>query len=130
MAEMKRRASDRTYMGPLPSRIRYARRVGAFTQAELAKRVGTGPSAVAQWEVPSGTSPTVEHLVKIAISCGVAFEWLATGRGSMSIAGVETPAVDLTSFAGDEVEERLLIAFRRIPGRKRESFVRWLEEFF
>ena len=130
MTQMKRRASDRGFSGPLPSRIRHARRMAGFTQAALAKGVGTGSSAVAQWELPAGTSPTVEHLVKIAVSCGVAFEWLATGRGPISLAQSETPAVDLSSFAADHVEDRLLIAFRRIPARKREMFVRWLEEFF
>ena len=30
----------------------------------------------------------------------------------------------------DDVEDRMLAAFRRLPRRKREPLVRWMEEFF
>lgn len=125
-----RRASDRAFSGPLSSRIRHARRLSGFTQASLGRAVGVGPSAVAQWEVPNGTSPTIEHLVEIAKLSGVAFEWLATGRGPVGPGTHEAPAVDASSFATDQIEDRLLAAFRRVPGRKREMLVRWMEEFF
>lgn len=130
MTTLKRRAADQTFSGPLSSRIRHARRVARLTQARLAREIDVGPSAVAQWELPHGTSPTVEHLIEIARCSGVAFEWLATGRGYVSVIERETPAIDVSSFASDEVEDRLLCAFRRVPARKREIFVRWLEEFF
>ena len=100
-----------------------------LSQADLARHVGVGPSAVAQWEVPAGTSPTVEHLAHIAKASGVSFEWLATGRGAIRVGTEETPAVESSVFARDLSEERLLIAFRRVAMRKRESLVRWLEEF-
>lgn len=125
-----RRASDRVFSGPLPSRIRHARRLVRITQAELAKAVHVGPSAVGQWELPKGTSPTVEHLIEIAVRTGVAFEWLSTGRGPVALAGHDAPAIDAVSFATDQIEDRLLIAFRRVQRRKREVFVRWVEEFF
>jgi transcriptional regulator with XRE-family HTH domain len=130
MIQTNRRASDKRYSGPLADRVRHARRIANLSQAALAKNVGVGPSAVAQWEIPNGTSPTVHHLIQIAACSGVAFEWLSTGRGPISVKGQETPAVDLVEFAADMVEERLLIAFRRIPAKKREGLVRWLEEFF
>lgn len=126
----KRRASDRGFRGPLSTRIRHARRLAALTQATLAKAVGVGPSAVAQWELPIGTAPTIEHLIEIAVLSGVAFEWLATGRGPVTLGAQEIPAVDPTSFATDQIEDRLLNAFRRVPRRRRETFVRWMEEFF
>jgi transcriptional regulator with XRE-family HTH domain len=99
------------------------------TQAALAKTVGVGSSAVAQWELPSGTSPTLGHLIEIAKLSGVAFEWLATGRGPVAMTTQETSAVDVSSFATDQIEDRLLVAFRRVAARKREVFVRWLEDF-
>ena len=114
---------------PLSRRVRHARKLSHVTQAELARQVGVAPSAVAQWELPGGTSPTVDHLIQIALSCGIAFEWLATGRGDVTI-GAETPAIDAASFAVDQFEDRLLVVARRIPRRKRDSFLRWLEEFF
>lgn len=114
----------------LSDRIRRARRAANLSQAELARRIGIGPSAVAQWELPGGTSPKVEHMIHIATSCSVLFEWLATGRGLKSSASIEIPAVDQSTFAMDDVEERLLAVVQRIPARKKEPFVRWLEELF
>lgn len=120
----------RSFTGPRPNRIRHARRLARLTQAKLAESIGVGASAVAQWELPSGTSPTVEHLDRIASVCRVSFEWLATGRGN-AVRGVEeTLAVDTSEMAADEFEDRLLIAFRRVARRKREAFVRWMEDFF
>jgi len=130
MKELRRRAADKSFRGPLSSRIRHARRVAQLTQAALARTLGVAPSAVAQWELPSGTSPTAEHLRETALACSVAFEWLATGRGPVANAGHEALAVEMSSFATDATEDRLLTAFRRIPVRKREVFVRWVEEFF
>jgi len=130
VATHKRRASDRAFSGPLPSRIRHARRIAQLTQAAFAKALGVGASAVAQWELPKGTSPTIRHLIDMAALSGVAFEWLATGRGPAGLGSHETPAVDAISFTADHNEDRLLAAYRRIPARKREAFVRWMEEFF
>lgn len=130
MVKQKRRASDHAFSGPMSSRIRHARRMVRLSQSALAKTLGIGPSAVAQWELPRGTSPTLQHLTHIAKISGVAFEWLATGRGPVSPGAYEAPAVDATSFATDESEDRLLVAFRRVPPRKREALVRWMEEFF
>jgi transcriptional regulator with XRE-family HTH domain len=127
---MSNRSDARAFTGPRPNRIRHARRLAGLTQARLAEAIGVGASAVAQWELPNGTSPTSEHMERIATVCGVSFEWLATGRG-LAVSGVEeTPAVAASEFAADEFEDRLLIAFRRISRKKREAFVRWMEEFF
>lgn len=129
MATLNRRATDKRFSGPLPDRIRHARRLANFSQSSLAERVGVVPSAVAQWELPDGTSPTVDHLARVANCAGVAFEWLATGRGSIHPDVERTPAVDTELFAADMLEERLLLTFRRMALKKREGFVRWLEDF-
>ena len=130
MIQHRRRASDRAFCGPLTIRIRHARKLARLSQSELANSLGVGPSAVAQWELPTGTSPTLRHLIEIATTCGVAFEWLSTGRGPVATTDHETPAVETMSFAADEIEDRMLIAFRRVPTRKREILLRWLEDFF
>lgn len=114
----------------LSDRIRRTRRLASLTQAGLARKISVSASAAAQWELPDGTSPNIENLIKIATTCGVSFEWLATGRGAIRSDTQETPAVDVTSFAIDHIEDRLLLAFRRISARKREKFVRWMEEIF
>lgn len=125
----RRRDADRRLMGPLPDRIRHARRLCGMSQAVLAERLGVGPSAVAQWEVPRGTHPTMQHLAHIATATEVSFEWLATGRGAPRTAAepASKPAVPAAT-ATDALEERLLAAFRRSAQRRREALVRYLEE--
>src|SRR5258706_16171184 len=108
MSPPSRRMSDKRFSGTLADRIRHARRLVGVSQAALANQVGVVPSAVAQWEGSGRTSPTVEHLTRIAQVTNVAFEWLVTGRGSTMATEVATPAVDMQSFALDLFEERLL----------------------
>lgn len=114
----------------LSDRIRHARRLAQLTQAGLARKIGVSASAAAQWELPDGTSPNMENLIGIATACEVSFEWLATDRGLVRPEAQDTPAVDFSSFTLDHIEDRLLLAFRRISTRKREAFVRWMEEIF
>ena len=109
-------------------RIRRARVAAGLTQSELARRLGIQRSAVTQWERAGGTSPSLGHLASIACETGVTFEWLATGRGA---AQPEEGAFDIAlvpdDYARDELETRMLAAFRRIPGRRREAAVKVVE---
>ncbi|MGY1409392.1 MULTISPECIES: helix-turn-helix domain-containing protein [unclassified Luteimonas] len=112
----------------MPIRIRQARREAQFSQAQLAVQLGVCRSAVAQWERTGGTSPSVDHLAKVAIVTGVLFEWLATGRGGSHPEGVELDnAATTTDFAMDELESRILEAVRRLTRRKREMVCRVVE---
>ncbi|HWU51449.1 MAG TPA: hypothetical protein VN153_01415, partial [Tahibacter sp.] len=66
------------------------------------------------------------HLAHLAVRSGVAFEWLATGRG----ASQTDPRPDAANAPEhNTVEERLLATFRRLSRRRREALLRWLEEF-
>ena len=59
---------------------------------------------------------------------GVAFEWIATGRGLMALPNSEEqPVLVEEVFARDADEERLLIAFRRVNARHREHLIRLIE---
>ncbi len=116
----------RETLNRLADRIRRARRLARQTQAQLAAHCDVRPSAAAQWEARHGTAPTVENLIKISLATGVAFEWLATGRGAAR-ASVETPAADVEAFAQDLDEERLLQVFRRVPYAKRGQVVQLLD---
>ena len=124
----KRRATDRQFSGALSDRVRHARRLAGLTQAALAQQLGVVPSAVAQWERPGGTAPTVAHLSHMATLTKVTFEWLATGRGGTHVDPDSTPAVDPASFAFDLTEERLLVAFRKFSAARRDAIVKWLDE--
>lgn len=113
---------------PIRERIGTARQSANLSRAELARRVGVRASAAAQWEQHEGTAPSVENLARIAAATGVAFEWLATGRGAMQPGPQdEAPAVVLEAFAQNLFEERLLRLGRRVPPRKREALLATLE---
>lgn len=116
----------------LADRIRRARRHARLSQSGLAGRVGVTSSAVAQWEHPNGTSPTLARLQSIATATAVNLEWLASGRGPQQRGAkadpAETPAVKLDLFALDESEETLLRRFRTLSPRARQMLVGFLQE--
>jgi len=62
-------------------RIREARARVDLSQEDLAADLGVSRGAVAQWEMVEGTCPNVENLIALARRTGLAFEYLATGRG-------------------------------------------------
>ena len=97
MSPPSRRATDKRFSGTLADRVRHARHLVGISQAALANQVGVVPSAVAQWEGSQRTSPTVEHLTRVAQATNVAFEWLATGRGPTTVTEATTPAVYMQS---------------------------------
>jgi phage repressor protein C with HTH and peptisase S24 domain len=67
----------------LGDRIARARTVAGLNQTELGDAMGLTRSAVSQWE-SEATEPAAENLRSIAIETGADFDWLATGRGSLS----------------------------------------------
>jgi transcriptional regulator with XRE-family HTH domain len=110
----------------LRDRIRQARLAAGMTKAELARRVGVCVSAAVQWEHPDGTSPTIKHLARIASIVGVAFEWLATGRGPTH---VEPASASRHAVAASTFEERLLDVARRVPSERREPMIALVAEW-
>lgn len=112
-------------------RIRQARRLAGMSQAQLAEAVGVHRSAVSHWETPEGRQPSAIHLRGIVLATGVAFEWLATGRGEMlpsadtlldSVSAADAELVD------DPQERRLLEAFRHAPVRSRVPLLELAEQ--
>lgn len=110
-------------MGEMAARIRRARMGARLTQAELARAAGVQRSAVAQWERPTGTKPTPDHLQVIAEKTGVNFEWLATGRGPACPNTVMDPDLEIFGIAGNDLESRMLDAMKRLPPAKQELAV-------
>lgn len=89
----------------------------------LARKVGVHRSAVAQWESPIGNTPSMEHLIAIALHTSVNLEWLGTGRGN-PLAANEPIGVDgEDDRAVDALEAQCLRALRRMPRRLRQQFV-------
>ena len=93
-------------------RIRTARLRAGLTQTALAQRLGVSRTAVVNWESGSNRArPSAERLEEICRITGVAWEWLATGRGQATLSADSILAVD-AEFVDDPVERRLLQAFR------------------
>jgi transcriptional regulator with XRE-family HTH domain len=111
-------------------RIRFARRTAGLSQNQLAQSVGVQRSAVSHWEAPHGKNPSVSHLRQVALVTGLQFEWLATGRGDMSLsrdAQLDSIATAEAMLVEDPLEFRLLIAFRDAPLRARLSLLEVIE---
>src|SRR3546814_955326 len=95
-----------------------ARRRAGLSQTELARQVGVQRSAVSHWEGNQARNPSTSNLRRVAEVTGVHFEWLATGRGPMSVAAeVLLDSIEAAEgiFIGDELEMRLIRALRSAP---------------
>lgn len=120
-------ASARTASGRLKDRIRLARSRAGLSKAELARRVGVSVSAVVQWEHPDGTRPRARHLAALAECTGIAFEWLATGRGPTRISSDDgPPALEPAAMAVTLFEERLLEVARKLPSHRHDALIEFL----
>lgn len=109
-------------MFSMPTRIRRARRIAKLSQAQLARQLGIQRSAVAQWEQLNGTSPSVHHLVHLAVVTGMCFEWLATGRGPAHPGDGEfDEAVTMRDFAQNEIESQVLESIRRLSAKRQKA---------
>ena len=117
-------------MSRLYQRIRQARALTGLSQEALAIDLGVSRSAVAQWEMhPGGTVPTVENLIALARRSGMAFEYLATGRGAhiagepiLAVAEDASPYQHLT-----EQQRRLLDCFDALGARQRAGLLDLLD---
>jgi transcriptional regulator with XRE-family HTH domain len=129
--DVRRRLPQDPTLLTIAARIRIAREQAGLSCAELARQVGVRPSAAVQWEAEHGTTPSVENLSRVATITRIAFEWLATGRGSKAMqSDGESQAVALSDFAQSPYEERWLRVGRKVPPRLRESLLRFLEDAY
>lgn len=113
----------------LHERIREARRLLGMSQEAVAAQVGVSRGAVAQWEMPSGTAPSVENLIKMASLSGVSFEWLATGRGAKvheEGGVVREPRATYQAPLPDPLEESIRIAVTRLTQSKKRALLELL----
>lgn len=117
----------------LNERIRMARHFAGMSQAALAECSSVTPSAVAQWEHPSGTRPALKRLRMVAKALNVPIDWLLSGgklkQSAIEHGDTEPPAVVLDVYAQTAQEEELLSAFRRMGYRAREHLLALAREF-
>jgi len=112
-------------------RIRLARRHAGLSQAALGGAIGVQRSAVSHWEATQGKHPSVDHLRQLALVAGVQFEWLATGRGNMTLSAdtaLDSVAAAQGQLIDDPLEMRLIAAFREAPMRARAPLVEVAEQ--
>ncbi|HHW4679249.1 MAG TPA: helix-turn-helix domain-containing protein [Xylella sp.] len=119
-------------MNKLFERIREARRASGLTQEALAGELGVSRSAVAQWEMEQGTAPSMENLIGLARRSGLAFEYLATGRGEpyygASVSAIAEPRPTYQKF--DPQQKQLLEHFARLTPRQRNGLLEFLAILF
>lgn len=111
-------------------RTRMARRYAGMSQTDLAARVGVQRSAVSHWERNPARSPSITNMQRIAEVTGVHFEWLATGRGLMSVSEeILLDSVEAAEglFVDDTLEMRLIRALRGAPATARIALVELAE---
>lgn len=111
-------------------RIKNLREERGYSQGELARRVGVTQPTVSDWE-NNKTEPTVDNLRILAVEFDVFFEWLATGRGERRFApqALEPPAEYRVEREPRGDEARLLEAFRRLSGTRREALLEFLSHW-
>jgi transcriptional regulator with XRE-family HTH domain len=110
----------------LQQRIKLARRHAGLSQVALAAVIGVHRSAVSHWEAAIGKSPSSDHLRELAGVAQVQFEWLATGRGRMTLSmddAMDSVAAADALLVEDPLELRLLAAFREAPTLARAPLV-------
>lgn len=94
--------------------------------------MGVSRGAVAQWEMEKGTAPSVVNLSQLAVRTGVAFEWLATGRGAMTIETLrvseDAPAYADENSAIDSDEQLLLRRFRASSAERKRAILVLLKQ--
>lgn len=94
-----------------------------LSQEILAGELGVSRGALAQWEMADGTSPSVDNLIALARRTGMAFEYLATGRGPR-IQGepiLIDENEDYTTLS--EEHRRLLSAFDSLTTRQKSGLL-------
>lgn len=107
----------------LSTRIRTARMRAGLSQADVAARLGVSRAAVSNWESNTlRVRPSSQRLEEIAVLTGVAWEWLATGRGPASPSGEHIAAVD-AEWVEDPIERRMLQAFRAASSEVKQALL-------
>ncbi|MEC9357359.1 MAG: helix-turn-helix transcriptional regulator [Pseudomonadota bacterium] len=116
-------------MSSLYQRVREARNRLGLSQESLAAELKVSRSAVAQWENEAGTRPSVDNLVALARRSGMAFEYLATGRGAR-IFGTPIVAEEAPRYqALTAQQQQLLACFDALSPRQRSALLELLAPF-
>lgn len=107
----------------MSTRIRTARLRAGLSQAEVAAQLGVSRAAVSNWESnASRVRPSSQRLEQIALLTGVAWEWLATGRGHASPSSDHVMAVD-AEWVEEPIERRMLQAFRAASSEVKQALL-------
>lgn len=107
-------------------RISLARKEAGFNKSELARSLNVTPTSCSSWELPTGnrnnSRPSVGNLGRLALILNVRFEWLATGRGPMSLTPTAASQQKVPLSESDRAES-LLSLYRMLPAGQRTSML-------
>ena len=110
----------------MENRIKAARKIQGWSQADLARRMFVSQPSVAAWELGS-KAPHTKNLARLAVLLGVNFEWLTTGRGEMQTsrnAQLQEPSPDDWMLPE---EHQLLSCYSRLKPQQRTALLGFLE---
>lgn len=109
----------------LPDRIRAARRLKRWSQAELAAQLGVDRSAVGHWERGQGSTPSAARMLALAEVTGVNFAWLTSGLQPMVGGSGHPPAPAAPTLSREEA--RWLEHFQRLALPTRRALLSLLD---
>lgn len=113
------------------TRIKELRKSLGLTQAEFAKKIGLGFSALSKIEVGTNT-PTPQTIQLICQQFGVRRDWLVEGTGPMQLPPDEDDMIVDSVLAGeDEFVKAVIRGIAKSPGgweKMREVFTAIAEE--
>ncbi|HEY0204869.1 MAG TPA: helix-turn-helix domain-containing protein [Acetobacteraceae bacterium] len=95
---------------------------GRGRTSALATRYAVARETARKW-LTGLALPELNRIIELAKDFNVSFEWLATGRGQVQLGVKETSAV-YQRLTGNE--DRMLVAFRKLPESKRQLLVEFL----
>jgi transcriptional regulator with XRE-family HTH domain len=120
----------------IKDRIKDARTKAGLNQSELARKIGTSPQTVQQWE-QGKTSPRANKLYELSSVLGVTPEWLQFGKESMTYKityhgdSDERNYIQPAHLVGDDEievndseEADLLRAFRQLTANQRTDLLK------
>lgn len=117
----------------LEIRIRNARERLGWSQVDLARRMSVAQSTVSGWE--SGMkAPRTRIMGRLAVTLGVSFEWLSTGRGDMVPSGnsntgnlIQSPEPSPYLPEREADENQLLVCYARLKPHQRVALLGFLD---
>ncbi len=112
------------------SRLKQVRELSGLSQGSFADRIGYSRPYISQLERNLREIPTDRFIDSVCAMFGVGRNWLIAGEGTMrgeETAFIQTVARSLGVI--DDIDQKIITIYLRMPKEKREAFHSFLDEF-